>query len=85
MAITRKVNRNQKAEYVDGSRAKGGYVYSIQGIEYRGARKQYFSCEGEKCAESKDAIQSAWKAAREWAAEIGEVVKTDSEYTATKE
>lgn len=86
MAITRKVNRNQKAEYVGGSRAKGWYVYSIQGLEYRngGTTKQYFSFDGDKCAESKDAIQSAWKSAREWVAELGEVVKNENEYTATK-
>lgn len=77
---TRKVNRNQKAEYVGGSRAKGWYVYSVQGVETYGATTQYFSCEGERCPLAKDAIQAAWKASREWVAEIGEVTKTDAEY-----
>lgn len=85
MATTRRVNRNQKAEYAGGSRAKGWYVYSIQGIEENGPRKQYFSIDGERKAESKDAIQSAWQAAREWVAEFGEVTKNDNEYKAIRQ
>ena len=44
----RTVNRNQKAEYVTGSRAKGFYVFSIQGVERKGASTQYFSLDGEQ-------------------------------------
>lgn len=80
---SRTVNRNQKAQYASGSRAKGFYTYTIQGLPRIGASRQYFDIEGDPKPESKDAIQAAWTAARTWVAEIGEVAKTDSEYSAT--
>lgn len=79
----RTVNRNQKAEYVTGSRAKGFYVFSIQGVERKGASTQYFSLDGEQKPTQDEAKQSAWAAARAWAAELGEVTKTDTEYTSS--
>lgn len=82
MAKTRTVNRNQKAEYVGGSRAKGWYVYSLQGVERQGASTQYFQIDGAPKPDAKAAIQAAWTAAREWVAELGEVVKTDAVYSA---
>lgn len=80
MATIRRVNRNQQAAYASGSKAKGYYTYSLQGIEESGASRQYFTIEGEKAATSKDAIQNAWKASREWVAEKGEVAKTENDY-----
>jgi len=77
---SRKVNRNQRAEYAGGSRAKGWYIFSLQGVERTGIGIQYFTIEGEKKPTQEEARQSAWQAAREWVAEKGEVVKTDSEY-----
>lgn len=85
MATERKVNRNQRAEYVAGSQAKGFYVFSIQGVERTNRiRIEYFSFEG-RGVDSVEAKRLAWQAAREWVAELGEVVKSDSEYKSTKE
>lgn len=81
MAIKRRVVRTQRAEYAGGSRAKGWYAYKLQGIEDSGVRKQYFEIEGENQPTTAEAIQAAWKAAREWVAEKGEVVKTEGEYS----
>lgn len=81
MATERAVSRNQKAEYVDGSRAKGYYVFSIQGLERTNRiTTQNFDLPGARCVTQDEAKQSAWAAARAWVAEIGEVTKTDSEY-----
>ena len=77
----RKVNRNQRAQYAGGSKAKGWYVFSLQGVERNGVSIQYFSIESERKSSQDEAKQSAWQAAREWVAEKGEVVKTDSAYT----
>lgn len=83
---TRTLNRNQKATYVRGSvKHNRPFVYSIQVVETEGASRQYFECEGEEGADSKTAIQSAWKAAKAFVGEIGEVQVTDSEYRAVRD
>ena len=83
--IERTVYRTQKAEYAGGSRAKGFYDFTLQGIE----RTNKISTQNMEIvgrgATSQEATQNAWKAAREWVAENGEVVKTDSEYKSVKE
>jgi hypothetical protein len=78
MTKTRKVNRGQSPEYAGGSKAKGWYVSSVQGVEEKGASRQYFTLEGERKPTRKEADQSAWQAAREWVAEIGEMTRTDT-------
>lgn len=80
---SRTVSRNQKAEYVDGSRAKGFYVFSIQGLERTNRiSAQNFDLMG-RGATSEEAKQNAWAAARAWVAELGEVTKTETEYIAS--
>jgi len=76
----RTVNRNQKAEYAEGSRAKGYYVFCLQGVERKGASTQYIDLYGEPKPTQDEAKQSAWIAAREWVAELGEVTKAANEY-----
>lgn len=77
---TRTVNRNQRAVYAGGSKAKGWYQYSLDGYETKGASRQSFVIEGEQKPTQDEAIKSAWQAAREWVAETGECVKTEQEY-----
>lgn len=78
---SRTVSRQQTAEYAEGSNAKGYFRYSVQGLERCGARLSYFDLLGEQKPSRKEAIESAWQAAREWVAEIGPVSKTDREYS----
>jgi hypothetical protein len=85
MATERTVNRNQKAEYVAGSLKKGFYTFSVQGVERKNIiHTAYFSFEGTGTTQD-EAKKNAWQAAREWVAELGEVVKTDKEYRAEVE
>jgi hypothetical protein len=81
---TRTLNRNQKVIYIKGSvKHDRPFAYSVQVVERTGASTQYFEVEGEDCADSKAAIQSAWKAGKAFVAELGEVKVSDSEYSAT--
>jgi hypothetical protein len=85
MTTERTVNRNQKAEYISGSHAKGSYTFEIQGVErVNKIHVQRFGFEG-TAATSEEAKRLAWASARAWVAEAGEVVKSDSEYKSTKD
>ncbi len=74
-----KLSRNQKAEYVSGSRAKGWFIYSLQIIKTKGASREYFSIESDKKATSSEATQDVWKKAKAWLQSQGEM-KTDGSY-----
>lgn len=77
-----RLNRNQKAEYVGGSAAKGWYIYELQGVENSqgGISTKYYAIRSEQMPTSKEAIQSAWREAKKWLAEIGPVQSNEDWY-----
>lgn len=74
-----KLSRSQKAEYVGGSRTKGWFIYSLQIIKTKGASREYFSMESDRKVTSAEATQDAWKKAKAWLQDQGEM-KTDGSY-----
>jgi hypothetical protein len=75
--MARNVNRRQKAQYAGGSRAKGWYEYTVQGVQVTNlggaSRTERFEFVG-RGATRDEAITNAWKEAKHWETEIGEQI-----------
>ncbi len=96
MKTTRTVNRSQAPEYAAGSKDKGYFTYTVQGLERRGTHSvEYYSHEGRAEFTTGDptaardgrkaAEKAAWAAARAWVRELGELVRTETELTSERE
>lgn len=95
MKTTCTVNRQQNPEYVSGSKDKGYFVFSVQGVERRGASTQCLSIEGRAefakgdpiaaSAARKAASKNAWSESRTWVRELGELARTDSHLTSERD
>lgn len=76
-----KIGRNQNAGYVRGSmRHNKPFVYQLSGVKTVSVHTSHFTVQGDESPDTKSAIASAWKNAKQYLAQFGEVIKVDDYY-----